>query len=102
MVIQYENLNLISLIIFWFVFFFGIGSVSQISLRNSALHYRKYQGTVSISLLIFGDGFVTLIGFAIKNKFPTNSNRVYDQLILIFFLYLIPMWISLFNILNLE
>ena len=102
MVIQYENLNLISLIIFWFVFFFGIGSVSQISLRNSALHYRKYQGTVSISLLIFGDGFVTLIGFAIKNKFPTNSNRVYDQLIIIFFLYLIPMWISLFIIIYFD
>ena len=87
------------LIIFWFFFLFGIGSVSQISLRNSALHFRHLQGTVAISLLIFGDVFITLIGELFhKINFPTNNNRVYDQFIIVLFLYIMPMWISLFII----
>ena len=73
-------------------------SISQISLRNAALHYRQYQGTVAMSLVIFGDMVVTFIGFLCINylHFPTNNNRQLDDLIIVFMLYLIPMWISLF------
>ena len=98
LIILKENANSVFYLISWFIFLFGIGSVSQISLRNSALHFRKYQGTVAISLLIFGDMFVTLFGMCLENKFPTNTNRTYDELIIAILLYFIPMWISLFII----
>ena len=49
-------------------------------------------------LVIFGDMVVTIIGFLCINylHFPTNNNRQLDDLIIVFMLYLIPMWISLF------
>ena len=42
--------------------------------------------------------FVTLFGMCLENKFPTNTNRTYDELIIAILLYFIPMWISLFII----
>ena len=99
LIILKENANSVFYLISWFIFLFGIGSVSQISLRNSALHFRKYQGTVAISLLIFGDLFVTVIGWIyLKINFLLIHNRKLDELIIAIFLYLIPMWISLFII----
>ena len=47
-------------------------------------------------LVLFGDLVITAIGFICQGKFPTNNNRKLDDLIIVFLLYLIPMWISLF------
>jgi hypothetical protein len=50
-----------------------------------------------MSLVIFGDLFITVVGWICQHyQFPTNNNRKIDDLITVFLLYLIPMWISLF------
>ena len=89
--------SIIFLLICWLIFLFGIGAVSQISLRNVALHFRKYQTTLSMLLLTLGDVTVTAVGYICKkNDFPTNNNRAIDELIIVIIIYLIPMWISFF------
>ena len=49
-----------------------------------------------MGLVILGDFVITVVGFICQGKFPTNNNRKLDDLIIVFLLYLIPMWISLF------
>ena len=97
MTIQSLKQSIIFLIICWLIFLFGIGTVSQISLRNVALHFRKYQATLSMLLLTLGDFVVTIFGSICHSfSFPTNNNRAIDELIIVIIIYLIPMWISFF------
>ena len=99
MTIQSLKQSIIFLLICWLIFLFGIGAVSQISLRNVALHFRKYQATLSMLLLTLGDFVVTIFGSICRSfSFPTNNNRAIDELIIVIIIYLIPMWISFFII----